>query len=407
MATPAQRLRRVLWLTIIACLAAISLALWQGTELPLVAGCLGLGYVAVRLMRANQAANDRAAMASVPWSEDPADMNALIESMLRQGRQALLLRPELACHMSADQLDRAQTALQAEMAMLEPGEVVVGALDTAAADGELAPSEIEQAHGVVVDVPALFLDKFPVTNAQYHRFVAAGGYQQMAIWEPQIWPAVADFVDSTGQAGPRFWANGTFLPGEDLLPVVGINWYEANAYARWVGKRLPRDAEWVKAAAWPVVVSAELRGQRKYPWGEGFDPGRANIGTGIGRLLAANHHPASANPAGVEQLIGNAWEWTADDFAASEQDGWEVVLPCVMKSIRGGAYDTYFENQATAHFASGDNPVARKHNIGFRCAVSALDFLPPDPEMEGEAANEVEINGENETVTQECLELSA
>ena len=76
-----------------------------------------------------------------------------------------------------------------------------------------------------------------------------------------------------------------------------------------------------------------------------------------------------ASAAGVLQLVGNVWEWTGTDFGA-----WGGELHPPMKSLRGGAFDTYFDNQAMCQFQSGDTPIARRHNIGFRCALSACDL---------------------------------
>ena len=224
----------------------------------------------------------------------------------------------------------------------------------------------------VIRVPGVFLDRYPVTNRQYQEFVCSGGYEQMSFWDSHIWPAVLDFVDLTGAPGPRTWKNGRFPRGEDDHPVNGVSWYEAAAYARWVGKRLPTEAEWVKAGCWPVPLDEGTRVQRKYPWGESMDRSRCNLwGTGPGHVVAVTDYPAGVSVGGVHQLIGNVWEWTTGNFGAG--GGPDLALPTPMKSIRGGAFDTYFDNQATCQFRSGENPVARKHNIGFRCAVSFCD----------------------------------
>jgi len=81
---------------------------------------------------------------------------------------------------------------------------------------------------------------------------------------------------------------------------------------------------------------------------------------------------------GIHQLIGNVWEWTASTFRAADLAHGPVVLDAPMKSIRGGAFDTYFDNQATCQFQSGESPISRKHNIGFRCALALCDVISTD-----------------------------
>ena len=142
------------------------------------------------------------------------------------------------------------------------------------------------------------------------------------LWDPQVWPAVPDLVDRTGQPGPAFWQLGRYLPGEEDLPVVGVSWYEAQACARWMGKRLPTDAEWVKAACWPVATDGAAMIQRRFPWGDCLDRSRANLwGSGHDRVVAVNEFPAGASVGGMYQLVGNVWEWSASDFRLPPNQG--------------------------------------------------------------------------------------
>ncbi|MGH7136862.1 MAG: formylglycine-generating enzyme family protein, partial [Pirellulales bacterium] len=157
-------------------------------------------------------------------------------------------------------------------------------------------------------------------------------------------------------------------------PVVGVSWFECAAYARWSGKRLPSETEWVRAAAWPIPMGDGKLSQRRFPWGDVMDRGRCNVwGSGPGQTAAVRQFSSGVSVSGVYQLIGNVWEWTGGDFDAADADGVTLELPGPMKSIRGGAFDTYFEQQACCSFRSGELPLARKHNIGFRCALSVCD----------------------------------
>ncbi len=313
-------------------------------------------------------------MAVADRAVDPNDTDALVAQFLAQGRFPLLLRKQVAGNLTPGQLEKAVEALHETMALIPEGEVTVGPewRDEEGETGEGEPAVPPR----VVRVQQLFLDRYPVTNRQYFEFVAAGGYEQMPLWDPAIWPAVLDFVDATGEPGPRFWKCGCYLRGQENLPVVGISWYEAAAYARWLGKRLPTDAEWIKAGSWPVAVSATSRHQRKYPWGDVMDRSRANLwGSGPEKTVAVDEFPTGVSVGGVYQLIGNVWEWTASSFRGIDCHGDPLLLPTPMKSIRGGAFDTYFDNQATCQFQSGETLLARKHNVGMRCAVGACDLV--------------------------------
>jgi iron(II)-dependent oxidoreductase len=317
-----------------------------------------------------QAVKPDAAPVEELLAEEPvsaAGLQSVVDEMLAQNRYALLLRPQLVKNLSRDQLSRTRAALSDRMCLVPEGQVVLRRDASVEWDKE-------NNHGPVLHLEAYYLDRYPVTNAQYQHFVSAGGYEQMAIWDSEIWPALLDFVDLTGHPGPRFWRAGHFPRGEDNLPVVGVSWYEAVAYARWVGKRLPSDAEWVKAGSWPVSIQGHPLLLRRYPWGEAMDRSRANLwGSGPGKAVSVHEFPGGVSVGGVHQLIGNVWEWTADAYAADADDSSPTGQP-KLKSIRGGAFDTYLDCQATCHFQSADAALARKHNIGLRCAINLSDL---------------------------------
>jgi iron(II)-dependent oxidoreductase len=240
----------------------------------------------------------------------------------------------------------------------------------------------------VVEIESYYLDRYCVTNREYREFVLAGGYEETGLWDPEIWPGVLDFTDRTGCPGPRFWRDGTFATGTEDHPVVGVNWFEAEAYARWVGKRLPTDAEWVKAASWPVLAGADAPVQRKYPWGDLMDRSRANLWSLCSEgTIPVTSMADGASVGGVYQMCGNVWEWTDGDYGNWLPASCRIELPAPMKAIRGGAFDTYFENHASCLFQSGDSPLARVRNIGFRCALSVCDVA--ERERTDTAAGEV------------------
>jgi gamma-glutamyl hercynylcysteine S-oxide synthase len=335
-------------------------------------------------------------------ASDPDDVNTLVDRMLAQYRFALLLRPQIAKSLRPDQFARAKEALRGDMALVPDGDVALGCIDEALDDGVLDEEEMRVHEGRVVRVQRFFLDRYSVTNRQYFEFVAAEGYRQMGLWDQSILPAMLDFVDLTGEPGPRFWKHGCYLEGREDHPVVGVSWHEAAAYARWVGKRLPIDVEWVKAGSWPVPISETQRSQRRYPWGETMDRSRANLwGSGPERTVSVREYADGVSVGGVHQLIGNVWEWTNGNFRGVAGLVGELAFESPMKSLRGGAFDTYFDSQATCQFQSGDSPLARKRNIGFRLAVGVCDLLLAQPSDASGTSAEDEL-GDQDAIAAEA-----
>ncbi|MFV1965789.1 MAG: formylglycine-generating enzyme family protein, partial [Pirellulaceae bacterium] len=255
-------------------------------------------------------------------------------------------------------------SLEEQMALVPAGETTLMVTHLKGVNGsEVVP----RAHRV--RVRAVYLDRYAVTNEDYAQFVAAGAYRRPEWWPPQILPHVLHFTDRMGTPGPKFWSDGR--PPRDKLkhPVVGICWYEANAYACWVGKRLPTPAEWQRAGCWTDGDDAE----RRFPWGNAFDPKRTNTWLGgPGDTVPVQDYYEGCTPNGVYQLVGNVWEWVAAAFECVCDDKHSrVVFERPMGEIRGGAFDTYFANQSTCQFRSGQPLPYRGTNVGFRCCVSA------------------------------------
>ena len=159
--------------------------------------------------------------------------------------------------------------------------------------------------------------------------------------------------------------------------MVGICWYEATAYARWAGKRLPSAAEWQKAGGWPEHLGGGHC--TRYPWGDLFDPGRANVrSSGIGGTVPVDALPSGDTPNGIRQMSGNVWEWLDDPLDAIPCRPGESFCPWKpMRRIVGGAFDTYLPGEATCHFVTGQGALDRRPNIGFRCALSTDRLREP------------------------------
>lgn len=235
-------------------------------------------------------------------------------------------------------------------AVLVPaGEFVLGV------DAEDEPWSLDNERPArVVDVPAFRIGRVPVTNAEWQAFIDDGGYGTEKWWSPQGWQHRID-ADLTA---PQFWtADGArvrFGITEDLPPdepVQHICYFEAAAYAAWAGARLPTEVEWEKACAWDPAV----RRRRRWPWGEAAPTAsHANLGGDALRPAPVGAYPEGASAYGVEQLIGDVWEWTSSRFVA-----WPGFTPMI--------YATY-----SAPFFGGDFRVLR----GGSWAVGAATIRP-------------------------------
>ncbi|MGR3301035.1 MAG: formylglycine-generating enzyme family protein [Candidatus Scalindua sp.] len=245
-----------------------------------------------------------------------------------------------------------------------------------------------------VYMSAYLIDKYPVTNAEYGKFVESGGYKQRDFWSDAGWdyvqqskPLDSDVVNSAPDS-------------EDDCPVVNVSWYEAEAFTKYAGKRLPTEAEWEKAA----------RGTdgRIYPWGNEYDKTRLNCAESkIEKPTPVTKFPEGISGYGCFDMAGNVWEWTADWFdsqyyrSAPDRDpqgpakaedkpffgrpedvgtsiydlepaeaGDSTLSDC--KVLRGGSWNGGGVIHIRCANRDYDEPDYKNDTIGFRCAGSLI-----------------------------------
>ncbi|GEM_PF-2718700 len=249
------------------------------------------------------------------------------------------------------------------------GEVVVGGTDPAFPD-ELPPH--------VLDVAPFLIDAREVTNGQY-----------------------AAFTQETKRIPPRGWRGETPPQGTEDMPVVSVTWYDAAAYAKWAGKRLPTEAEWEKAARWPapeetdldkLVADAALWERRKaqiekrdapsgafsteetgpmelpnrWPWGNGWDKDRCAFG-GKGAERAGSR-TSGKSPLGCLDMAGNVWEWTASWYEGYHADVASPLFGEKFRVIRGGSWRSTSQDDLRTTNRSAYRAMSFFDDLGFRCA---------------------------------------
>jgi formylglycine-generating enzyme required for sulfatase activity len=242
-----------------------------------------------------------------------------------------------------------------------------------------------------VNLSAYYIGKYKVTNREYKIFIDDGGYANSAYWT----------AGNFGQYGsqPYYWTDsalrGGGIPGNEDFPVVGVNWYEAMAYCKWLsaktGKtyRLPTEAEWEKAARGDDSKNASLGHQRKYPWGDSIDGSYANyyisgdpynngltpVGYYNGTTQGSFSTHNNASPYGAYDMAGNVWEWCFDWYSsnyygispANNPQGPSTPSYIV---CRGGSWKDYLNpgNLRSANRGDSSLSYSRNDDIGFRVA---------------------------------------
>lgn len=206
-------------------------------------------------------------------------------------------------------------------------------------DGRTAERTADEAPAHEVSLSAFYIDAYEISRAQYARCVQAG-----ACRAPSLEGA------------------------DDNLPVVGVKWDDAATYCAWVGRRLPTEAEWEKAARWDPATGAV----RPYPWGAQEPSDERLSFKGRAGLRPVQDYPAGRSAVGAHQMAGNVWEWTADWYAPYYYAQSESHNPAgpprgAQRVARGGGWDsTAFQVRSSNRFEL--SPAATADNLGFRCA---------------------------------------
>ena len=208
------------------------------------------------------------------------------------------------------------------------------------------PGDVVEIQEARVELPPFYLDTYEVTNREYKQFIDAGGYRMPEYWTGPFvkdgrelsWDeALLEMQDATGRPGPSTWTLGTYPQGQDEYPVRGVSWYEAAAYARYAGKRLPTVHHWRKAAAAGSYYSDVIE--------------YSNVGTTGAAAVGAY---AGIGEYGTFDLAGNVKEWTAN--AVGDK-----------RYILGGAW-----NEPSYQYSATDalEPFDRSAGNGFRGMIS-------------------------------------
>lgn len=228
------------------------------------------------------------------------------------------------------------------------------------------PDEPNERPARYVSLSAFWIDKSPVTNREFNHFIDLGGYRDPEWWLPEGWAN----IQKHNITHPNYWYDSHFNSPE--CPVTGVSWWEAMAYAKFVGKALPTEAQWEYAA--------KGTSSRRFPWGDqdatpqlaNYSP---NYDTGERRTLPISVHPRNVSFFGCWDMAGNVAEWCLDNYAEtySKVEGWRDPLHLIdvrtPHVVRGGCWlygEFYLRCTARDYY----DPNLRDNLNGFRCVVN-------------------------------------
>lgn len=227
----------------------------------------------------------------------------------------------------------------ADMVLIPHGEFTMGGQD----------HSDETPHPVVLD--AYYIDTYEVSNAKYRAF-----------------------MNATQHSAPAYWDDPRLNKPEQ--PVVGVSWYDANAYCKWAGKRLPTEAEWERAAKGPDHTH--------FPWGPKIEPTKANYGQHVGKTTPVDSYPNGVSGFGVYNMAGNVFEWVSDWYSPTyfqvspalnpqgPSSGLNFANQGTVKVLKGGSWLAPLTSLHTSHrFWNQPENNSYGVGLGFRCAMSA------------------------------------
>jgi iron(II)-dependent oxidoreductase len=264
------------------------------------------------------------------------------------------------------------------VAVREPGAMVEfpgGPVEIGTDDRSAAYDNERERH--TIQLPPFWIDRNPVTNADFMSFIAAGGYSAQKYWSEAGW----EWLERSGARAPMYWswgADGWCTRSMDKTgpvppshPVCHVSYYEAEAYARFAGKRLPTEFEWEAAASWDPSNEAQL----SYPWGDQPPSGElANVDQLSFGTRPVGSYPRNVSPLGCYGMIGDVWEWTSSDFGPYPgfqsfpyQEYSQAFFGSEYKVLRGGSWATR-PGAIRNTFRNWDYPIRRQIFSGFRCA---------------------------------------
>ena len=268
---------------------------------------------------------------------------------------------------------RAAKALSTDMVHFPGGQVTIGTDDTGAAyDNERPKHE--------VTLRPFLIDSAPVTNGRYLEFIDDGGYTRQELWSD----GGLRWLAGSKAAAPKYWEREGSTWTERVMdlsrvvdparPVCHVCYYEAEAFSRWDGKRLPTEVEWEAAASWDPGRHAA----REFPWGEAIEGSRqANVDQLAFDTAPVGAFPANVSPAGCYGMIGDVWEWTSSDFTGYPgfrsfpyREYSEEFFGTEYKVLRGGSWATR-PGAIRNTFRNWDYPIRRQIFSGLRCARDA------------------------------------